>query len=119
MDEFVKGTAYSYANEVAKGVKPVAEVAVKSERAMECVSFVHKHHPEVTCYVEECDTAPGWSFVWMMKDARMLDVIIQRPLEPKTAADHFYLGALFGYSGTAILDFVERGSKNDNLLTEQ
>lgn len=106
MDEFTKGTAYSYADEVAKGVKPVAEVTVKTGEVWKCVSFVHKHHPEVTCYVEECATAPGWSFVWMMQDARMLDIIVQRPLEPKTAADHWYLGKLFGYSDTAILDWV-------------
>lgn len=56
MDEFTKGSIYYYADEVSKGVKPVAEVAVKTERAMECVSFVHKHYLEVICYVEECAT---------------------------------------------------------------
>jgi|SRR5690606_41772060 len=111
MDEFMKGTTYSYADEVARGVKPVAEMTVKTERAMECVSFVHKHHPEVTCLVEECDTSPGWSFVWMMKDARMYDVIVQRPVEPKTVADHWYLGKLFGYSDTDILDWVDENER--------
>lgn len=112
MDEFTLGTIDSLAYQVERGVKPAAEATVKADKAMEYVSFLHRNR-KVICCVEECATAPGWSFVWMMKDARMLDVIIQRPLEPKSAADHFYLGALFGYSNTAILDFVEKWSKND------
>lgn len=109
MDEFTLGAIDSLAYQVERGVKPAAEVTVKTERAMEYVSFLHRNR-KVICCVEEIDGV--FATIWILNDPRMWDVVLQRPKNPKTAGDHFYLGALFGYSDTAILDFVERWSEN-------
>lgn len=93
--------ALSY--QVSKG-KPAALVAARVRDLKDAVEIAGSHGARV--HAVENGVA-GWLDLWIYKFDIVLTVIRAAPRTPTTAADHWLLGKLFGYSDEEIERYVK------------
>ena len=104
MNQFTKGQLAEICQMVFRGSKPCGMMPIKSEdfqlAKIICI--------EENCKFKDIYLSKGWKTLWIYVRDEISQVIDQLPEEPKTLADHYLLGSLFGYSNESICDYLER-----------
>lgn len=102
MNEFSKGQLTELCQMIYRGTKPCAIMPIM-DRDLKMAKII--------CTIENCKfktiyLSDEWKTLWIYIRDELLKVIDLLPIEPQTEADHYLLGALFGYSNDAICDFL-------------
>jgi len=102
MNDFTKGQLTELCQMVYRGAKPCAMVPVMNKDFKMA---------KIICTMENCkfkalNLSDGWKTFWVYIRDELIEVIDSMPPELETEADHYLLGALFGYSNDAICDFL-------------
>jgi hypothetical protein len=104
MNDFTKGQLTELCQAVYRGAKPCAMMPIKES---------DKQIAKITAMKENCkfrieeEHIDGWIVIWIYVHDELMNVIDCLPEKPITAADHYLLGALFGYSNEMICKFLE------------
>jgi hypothetical protein len=108
MNEFSKGQLTELCQMVYRGCKPCAMMPIMAKNIQVA---------KMVCTMENCkfkavELSDGWFTFWIYIRDELPKVIDLLPLEPKTEADHYLIGALFGYSNDAICDYLNAFEKS-------
>jgi hypothetical protein len=103
MDKFTEGQLIELCQMVYHECKPCAMIPIKKK---DKDYALHICNNDVYTYIEDIDKKR--IEFWMFKRIELLDVIKLLPDNPQTKADHYLLGALFGYSNNAICDYLNK-----------
>lgn len=107
MNKFTEGQLTEQAQMVSNGCKPMSIMPIKSVDFMEAMNLIDSENVSFSAEV----LAHGWITIFIYKDEALLEVIKDLPKEPKTAADHYLMGALCGYSNESICKFIKEKVK--------
>ena len=104
MNDFTRAQLIELAQQVYRGSKPCAVMSIKE---------LDKQIAKITVIKEMCkfrieSTAEGWCVIWIYIKDELIDVIDCLSNIPETAADHYLLGSLFGYSNESICAFLHQ-----------
>lgn len=110
MNDFTKAQLIELSQQVYRGSKPCAVMPIKES---------DKQIAKITVIKENCKfrierTDEEWCVIWIYIKDELMDVINCLPNIPETAADHYLLGSLFGYSNESICAFI--GQQNASKL---
>ena len=102
MNDHTKGQLTELCQMVYRGCKPCAIIPIKTTNLQTAKAI---------CVMENCkfmfvELSEGWVTMWIYIRDELAGVIECLPKTPRTAADHYILGALFGYSNEAICDYL-------------
>lgn len=100
--EFVKGQVSAYCYMVERG-KLAAEVPVQNRYIEELQHYVCEKHGLKTYAIEFYS---GWTDLWIYEKPYVLELIRTTSSKPKSVFDHWVLGKLFGFSDSAIEEFL-------------
>ena len=108
MNDFTKGQLTELCQMVYCGAKPCAMMPIMDKDFKMA---------KITCMMENCkfkavNLSDGWKTLWVYIRDELPKVIDFLPTKPKTEADHYLLGALFGYSNDAICNFLNAFEKS-------
>jgi len=104
MFNLTKGQLIELCQMVNRGAKPCALMTIKDKDLGTA---------EDICTTENCKYKAtvlddGWVSFWIYKRDELSAVIDCLPATPENYADHYLLGALFGYSNDAICDYLNK-----------
>lgn len=104
MNDFTKAQLIGFSQQVYRGAKPLAVMPIKES---------DKQIAKITVIKENCkfrieSTVEGWCVIWIYIKDELMDVIDCLSNIPETAADHYLLGSLFGYSNESICEFIDQ-----------
>ena len=104
-----RGEIEAYCYLVQRG-KPAALVAIQERHVERALALITQAFG-LNAFTEPL--AEGWVSLWIYKYPHILDVIKTVPQAPKTVADHWILGKLFGYEEAAIQEFLQLSDANE------
>lgn len=104
MNDFTKAQIIELAQQVYRGSKSCAVMPIKES---------DKQLAKIICMKEMCkfrieNSVEGWCVIWIYIQDELMNVIDCLPKTPETAADHYLLGSLFGYSNESICAFLQQ-----------
>ena len=99
---------------VERGVKPCSVLSVKSKYIQDIYKLLDDFEVCI-CFIETEDK--NWMQLWIVKDIRLFDIILQLKSKPETNLDHFINGCIFGYSIESILNYIEKQRNNGKKRT--
>lgn len=102
MNDFSKAKLIELSQQVIRGSKPCAVMSVKESDKQIAKIIVIKEN----CKFGIENTVKGWCVIWIYIQDELMNVIDCLPNIPETAADHYLLGSLFGYSNESICKFI-------------
>lgn len=100
MNDFLRGQITEHCYLVQRG-KPVS-----------VLSYQERYHNELSEIIKEagllvkCEIKNSWGVAYIFKNPALRYVLDDLPNEPKTSADHYLLGALFGYDTNSICEHI-------------
>jgi len=101
MNDFLRGQIAEHCYLVQRG-KPVSVLAYQERYHNEVVELVKEFKLEF----KTTTNSKGWGELYIYKNPVLAYVIDELPKEPKTPAEHYLLGALFGYDTNSICEFI-------------
>jgi hypothetical protein len=102
MDQFTEGQLTELCQMVVRGCKPCAIMPIKT-KDLNFAKFLCKREK---CLSHSSELNDDWHTLWIFKREELFKVINLLRENPVTEADHYLLGALFGYSNDAICDYI-------------
>lgn len=107
MNDFTSGQLTELCQMVYTGTKPCAmiPVMIKNLQAAKIICGMRD------CKFKSVELSEGWVTFWVYIRDEISDIIDLLPENPKTKADHYLLGALFGYSNEAICNYIKNEPK--------
>lgn len=105
-NNFREGQLNELCRMVFRGSKPCAMIPIMIKNLQ---------NAKMICILENCKFKivklnGEWVTFWIYIRDELPMVIDLLPTKPKNAADHYLLGALFGYSNDAICDFLNKNT---------
>jgi hypothetical protein len=103
MNDFSEGQLTELCQLVYRGCKPAAMMPIMRKDL---------RFAKIICTMENCkfkavELSDEWVTFWVYIRDELSKIIDSLPKQPKTEADHYLLGSLFGYSNEAICDFLK------------
>lgn len=102
MNDFLTAQLTEHIQMVQRGCKPAS-----------MLQYQERYHADVTNMVRKAGlfykatlSDHKWGVIIIYKNPRLSLVINELPKEPKTPAEHYLLGALFGYDTDSICNYI-------------
>ena len=90
---------------VERGVKPCANICVKSKYTQPILGYIASICPKLSVIVKDNMVVPGYTDIYVYKHSHIKDVIDALDSIPESVK-HWYQGKLFGISDAEIEEFM-------------